>query len=53
MAVVRDLGFDAAFSTLRGASRAGDDVFQIRRFTPWDQSRLRFGARMLANMRNT
>lgn len=50
--VVRSLGFDAAVSTQRGSSCMGDDLFQIRRFTPWDQTRLRFGARLLANLRN-
>jgi peptidoglycan/xylan/chitin deacetylase (PgdA/CDA1 family) len=49
--IVRGLGFDAAVSTTWGASRGGDDVFQIRRFTPWDNTRLRFGARLLANLR--
>jgi peptidoglycan/xylan/chitin deacetylase (PgdA/CDA1 family) len=47
--VVRSLDFDAAVSTAWGTTGVGDDVFQIRRFTPWDQSRLRFGARMLGN----
>ena len=50
--VVRSLGFDAAVSTQWGASGTDDDPFQIRRFTPWDKSRLRFGARMLANLRS-
>ena len=50
--LVRSLGFDAAVSTQWGASGAGDDLFQIRRFTPWDHARLRFGVRMLANLRN-
>ena len=49
--LVRALGFDAAVSTLRGASRSADDMFQLRRFTPWDTTRLRFGVRMLANLR--
>ncbi|QDL37525.1 polysaccharide deacetylase family protein [Rhodoferax sediminis] len=49
--VVRSLGFDAAFSTQWGASRQGDDPLQIRRFTPWDRTRLRFGMRMLRNLR--
>lgn len=48
---VRSLGFDAAVSTQRGSSSMGDDLFQIRRFTPWDQTRLRFGARLLSNLR--
>jgi peptidoglycan/xylan/chitin deacetylase (PgdA/CDA1 family) len=51
VAVVRSLGFDAAVSTQWGASGKADDLFQIRRFTPWDQSRLRFGFRMLSNLR--
>jgi peptidoglycan/xylan/chitin deacetylase (PgdA/CDA1 family) len=53
VALVRSLGFDAAVSTQWGASCMGDDLFQIRRFTPWDQTRLRFGARLLANLRGS
>jgi len=48
--VVRDLGFDAAVSTQWGASRKGDDLLQIKRFTPWDKTRLRFGLRLLRNL---
>ena len=51
VAVARSLGFDAAVSTAWGTNRAGDDLFQMRRFTPWDHGRLRFGVRMLANLR--
>lgn len=50
VAVVRSLGFDAAVSTQWGASRQGDDVLQIKRFTPWDLTRLRFGLRLLRNL---
>ena len=50
VAVVRSLGFDAAVSTQWGALGPGSDLFQIRRFTPWDQTRLRFGARLLQNL---
>jgi peptidoglycan/xylan/chitin deacetylase (PgdA/CDA1 family) len=49
--VVRSLDFDAAVSTRWGASGVEDDLFQIRRFTPWDRTRLRFGSRMLSNFR--
>ena len=49
--LVRGLGFDAAVSTAWGSSMFGDDPYQIRRFTPWDHSRLRFGARLLANLK--
>jgi len=49
--VARSLGFDAAVSTQWGCSGQGGDVFQIQRFTPWDRSRVRFGVRMLRNLR--
>ena len=52
VAIVRSLDFDAAVSTAWGTHRAGDDLFQMRRFTPWDHGRLRFGVRMLANLRS-
>jgi peptidoglycan/xylan/chitin deacetylase (PgdA/CDA1 family) len=48
--VVRSLGFDAAVSTQWGASRMGDDPLQVKRFTPWDKTRLRFGLRLLRNL---
>jgi peptidoglycan/xylan/chitin deacetylase (PgdA/CDA1 family) len=51
VAVVRGLDFDAAVSTAWGTTGAGDDLFQIRRFTPWDSSRFRFGLRLLDNLR--
>jgi peptidoglycan/xylan/chitin deacetylase (PgdA/CDA1 family) len=50
--IVRNLGFDAAVSTQWGSSSVTSDMFQLRRFTPWDTSRLRFGARLLANLRS-
>lgn len=49
--IVSSLGFDAAVSTRWGASRMGDDPLQIRRFTPWDKRRWRFGMRLLSNLR--
>lgn len=49
--MVRELGFDAAVSTQWGASRRGDDLFQIKRFTPWDADRWRFGLRLARNLR--
>lgn len=48
--LVEELGFKAAVSTAPGASRAGDDVFQLRRFTPWDRSRHKFAARLALNL---
>ncbi len=50
VAIVREEGFDAAVSTVWGASKHGDDIFQLRRFTPWDEGRLRFGLRMVRNL---
>lgn len=50
--VVRELGFDAAVSTRWGSSTLGDDPLQIRRFTPWDRTKLRFAARMWTNLRS-
>ena len=47
--LVEDLGFRAAVSTAPGTSRAGDDLFQLRRFTPWERSRHRFAARLVQN----
>ena len=48
--VVRGFDFDAAVSTQWGASSTADDLFQIRRFTPWDRTKWRFGARLLRNL---
>lgn len=49
--LVEELGFKAAVSTAPGASGKGDDLFQLRRFTPWDSSRHRFAARLALNLR--
>ena len=49
--LVRGLDFDAAVSTEWGTTRNGDDLMQIRRFTPWDRSPARFAWRLLANLR--
>jgi peptidoglycan/xylan/chitin deacetylase (PgdA/CDA1 family) len=48
---VRKLDFDAAVSTTWGVTSSGDDLLQIRRFTPWDKSKGKFGLRLLANLR--
>jgi len=49
--VVRSLDFDAAVSTQWGACGVDADPLQLRRFTPWDRTRLRFGARLFSNLR--
>lgn len=51
VAMVRDAGFAAAVSTASGAAVTDDDLLQLPRFTPWERSGLRFGLRMLGNLR--
>lgn len=51
--MVREAGFDAAVSTAAGASRTGDDLFQLRRFSPWDQRRFAFLMRLVLNARQS
>ena len=50
VAMAREVGFTAAVTTARGAAKATTDPFQIPRFTPWDQTKFRFGARMLSTL---
>jgi peptidoglycan/xylan/chitin deacetylase (PgdA/CDA1 family) len=50
VAMVKDLGFDAAVNTAWGAARPGSDLYQLPRFTPWDRSQLRFTLRMMQNL---
>lgn len=52
-ALVRELGFAAAVSTAWGAAHRGTDMFQLPRFTPWDRTRWRYGARLLNNLWST
>ena len=52
-AIVRNCGFNAAVSTAWGAASALSDRFQLPRFTPWDRTRWRYGARLLTNFRRT
>lgn len=51
VAMVREAGFTAAVSTSPGVSMQRSDVYQLPRFTPWDRTRIRYGIRMLANLR--
>ncbi|WP_342120798.1 polysaccharide deacetylase family protein [Pseudoduganella sp. OTU4001] len=50
VAMVRELGFDAAVTTSWGVSRGAADWYQLPRFTPWDQGITKFGLRMARNM---
>lgn len=51
--MVKKLGFDAAVSTAHGAARKGSDLYQLPRFTPWDQRPMRFALLMARNMLKT
>ncbi len=53
VSIARELGFQQAVSTAVGVARAGDDRFQLPRFTPWDRSMPRWALRLLLNQRNT
>jgi peptidoglycan/xylan/chitin deacetylase (PgdA/CDA1 family) len=49
--MVRELGFEAAFSTAWGSAATGQDLYQLPRFSPWDQTPTRFALRMAQNLR--
>lgn len=49
--MVRAAGYHAAVSTAPGAARRDADLMQLPRFTPWDRGGLRFGLRLVGNMR--
>ncbi len=51
VAMARELGFEGAVSTARGAAAPGCDLLQIPRFTPWDRQAWRFGLRLARNIR--
>jgi peptidoglycan/xylan/chitin deacetylase (PgdA/CDA1 family) len=49
--LARRAGFDAAVTTAWGVANARSDPFRTPRFTPWDRTRVRFGLRMVGNLR--
>jgi peptidoglycan/xylan/chitin deacetylase (PgdA/CDA1 family) len=49
--LARECGYEAALSTAWGAASIHSDRYQLPRFTPWDRTRLRYGARLLLNLR--
>lgn len=53
VAMARDAGFHAAFTTAWGAASRTTDPFEIPRFTPWDRRPWRFGIRLAQNLRRT
>lgn len=48
--MARETGFLAAVSTAPGAASLHSDRFQLPRFSPWDRSRVRYGARLVGNL---
>ncbi len=50
VAMVRDLGFQAAVSTAWGAADRSSSLWELPRFTPWDRTRFKFGARLLRQL---
>lgn len=51
VAMVKEAGFVAAFSTVPGVAWHLSDPCQLPRFAPWDRTRTRYGLRMLSNLR--
>ncbi len=51
VAMVKEAGFVAAFSTTPGVAWHLSDPWQLPRFAPWDRTRTRYGLRMLSNLR--
>jgi peptidoglycan/xylan/chitin deacetylase (PgdA/CDA1 family) len=47
--MVRALGFEAALSTVAGTAGLGSDLWQLPRYTPWQQDSPRFLMRLLLN----
>jgi len=49
--IVRELGFEGAVSTSYGVSTRSSDMYQLRRFTPWDTNRTAYALRLLQNLK--
>lgn len=47
--LTRKLGFMASVATSWGVSKRDSNLFNLPRFTPWDQGQLAFGTRLLRN----
>ncbi|WP_286264224.1 polysaccharide deacetylase family protein [Thalassotalea atypica] len=47
--LVKEAGFASAVSTHWGISNAQSDLYQLKRFTPWDNSELKFHLRLRLN----
>lgn len=45
-AILRDAGFETAVTTIPGYNRAGDDLLELKRFSPWGQNPGQFALQM-------
>ncbi|MET0087459.1 MAG: polysaccharide deacetylase family protein [Sedimenticola sp.] len=50
--LVKGAGFKLAVSTAKGVSDIDTDLYQLKRFTPWDRTPGKFMARLIANYFN-
>lgn len=48
--IIRNIGFEAAFTTAWGAAKIDSDLYQLPRFTPWVSDYLKFMLHMSHNM---
>ena len=53
VSIVKNLGFRGAVSTAQGISSTGDDLFQLPRFTPWNESLAIWAAHLFLNQYRT
>lgn len=51
VAMVRELGFEAAVTTAPGVANCDSDIHQLPRFTPWDLNMAMWSARLTRNAR--
>lgn len=49
VAMLKDFGFSAAVTTVKGTARRATDPFLLPRFTPWDRTPTRFTLRLYQN----
>lgn len=47
--LVKEAGFRCAVSTDAGVNFCADDVYQLKRFTPWNKGVLKYAVRLLQN----
>lgn len=48
--MAREIGYQAAVTTAAGVSTRNTDLFDLHRFTPWDQTPSRFALRLARNL---